>query len=550
MLDCQLWGLNAGGHHLTNVLLHAANAVLLFLLLRRMTGAWWRSVFVAAVFAVHPLDAESVAWVAQCKNVLSTFFWLLTMGAYVGYVCKPGWQRYGLVVVCYVMGLMSKPMLVTLPFVLCLLDYWPLQRVSSARATGGMSSTMPLQSAARLAFEKVPLLALAVVSSVVTYLGQKSLGAVATLEHSPFGVRLAKVPVNYVTYLWKTVWPEGLAIPYPYPLTFSVSTVALCILLLVGVTLLVLRTIKSKPYMAVGWFWFLGTMVPVIGLLQVGNTPVADRFTYVPQIGLYVLLTWSAADLCARLRHRRWITGGLSMVILVALIFCAHKQASYWRNSEVLWTHTLACTSDNDTAQYNLAEILLKKGRVGEAITHFKQSLQINPGAKDAQNDLGGALFQSGNVDEAIVHYQQALQINPDHADAHYNLGNALLQKGNVAEAIVHYQQALQINPNFADAQNNLAWELATAAQASLRNGQQAMKLAQQANQLAGGQDPVVLRTLAAACAEAGRFGDARQSAQKAMDLARAAGQTDQMKMIEGELKLYTAGLPFHQENK
>jgi tetratricopeptide (TPR) repeat protein len=272
------------------------------------------------------------------------------------------------------------------------------------------------------------------------------------------------------------------------------------------------------------------------------------------------------------------------MVILVALIFCAHKQTSYWRNSEVLWTHTLACTSNNDTAQYNLAEVLLKKGRIGEAITHYKQSLQINPGDKDAQNDLGVALFQSGNVDEAIVHYQQALKINPDfasahynlgnallqngnvdraivhyqqalkinpdYADAHYTLGNALLQNGNVDQAIVHYRQALKINPNFADAQNNLAWELATAAQASLRNGQQAIKLAQQANQVAGGHDPIVLRTLAAAYAETGRFGDAQRSAQKAMDLARATGQTDMMKQIEGEMKCYATGLPFHQENK
>jgi tetratricopeptide (TPR) repeat protein len=250
----------------------------------------------------------------------------------------------------------------------------------------------------------------------------------------------------------------------------------------------------------------------------------------------------------------------------------------------VLWTHAIACTSDNDTAQYNLADFLLKKGKVDEAIAHYRQSLQINPDATDVQNDLGVALFQSGNVDEAIVHYQQALKINPDFASAHYNLGNALLQNGkvdqaivhyqqalkiktdyadahytlgnallqidNVDQAIVHYQQALKINPNFADAQNNLAWELATAAQASLRNGQQAIKLAQQANQLAAGQDPIVLRTLAAAYAEAGRFGDARQSAQKAMDLARAAGQTDMVEQINGELKLYAAGLPFHQESK
>jgi tetratricopeptide (TPR) repeat protein len=250
--------------------------------------------------------------------------------------------------------------------------------------------------------------------------------------------------------------------------------------------------------------------------VRVGQFVRADRYTYLSQIGLYLLLTWAAADLCAGWRHRRVVLGGCATIILVALIFCARVQTSYWRNSESLWTHTLACTSDN-------------------AIAH---------------NNLGNTLLQKGNVDEAITHYQMALQIRPHYAEAHYNLGNILLQKGNVDEAITHYQKALQINPDYAEAQNNLAWVLATALPASLRNGHQAVELAQQANQLDGGENPIILRTLAAAYAEAGRFSDAQRSAQKAMALARAAGQSDLVEQLNGELKLYTAGLPFHQESK
>ncbi len=455
MLDCQLWGLNAGGHHLTNVVLHAANAVLLFLVLRQMTRALWLSAFVAAVFAIHPLNVESVAWVAQRKNVLSTLFWLLTMGAYLGYVRKPGWRRYVLVVICCVLGLMSKPMLVTLPFVLLLLDYWPLHRFEPSTLNSQLSTIR------RLIAEKLPLLLLAVVSSVVTYLGQKSEGAVIPLEQSPLGVRLAKVPVNYVIYLRNTLWPEGLATPYPYPSVYPVFlVVVLCTLLLAGVTLLVLWVARTKPYAAVGWFWFLGTLVPVIGLIQVGNTPVADRFTYVPQIGLYLVVAWAIRDLTVSWRYRRQVLWGAALGVIAALMICAWKQTSYWRDSESLWTHTLVCMPDNCIGHNGLGNALLQKGNVDEAIVHYQKALQITPDFAKAHNNLGTALLQKGSVDEAIVHYQKALQITPDFAKAHNGLGNALLQKGNVDEAIIHYQKALQITPDYAEACCNLGTAL------------------------------------------------------------------------------------------
>ncbi|MGA2243247.1 MAG: tetratricopeptide repeat protein [Verrucomicrobiota bacterium] len=514
MLDCQLWGLNAGGHHLTNVIIHAANAMLLFMVLRRMmglrsnksigattpqvrlrseasspqaglrpdkgvgaaappAGALWPSAFVAAMFAIHPLDVESVAWVTQRKNVLSTFFWLLTMWAYTRYVEKSKVQGpkskvfYGLALVFFALGLMSKPMLVTLPFVLLLLDYWPLGRLSGVTCQVSGSDSRVMHHASRimpqishLLFEKLPFLLLAVVSSVVTYLGQKSEGAMMTLEQIPLGVRLAKVPVNYVTFLRNIIWPEGLAIPYSDAPAFPVFLVVLCTLLLAGVTLLVLWAARTKPYAAVGWFWFLGTLVPVIGLVQVGNTPVADRFTYVPQVGLYLAVAWAIRDLTVSWRYRRQALGTVVTMVITALMVCAWKQTSYWRNSESLWTHALACTSGNYVAHNNLGSALFQKGNMDAAIAQYQEALQIKPNYAEIHNSLGSALFQKGSVDEAVAQYQTALQINPDYAEAHYNFGFALFKMGQVDEAIAHYQTALQIKPDYVEAHYNLGMAL------------------------------------------------------------------------------------------
>jgi tetratricopeptide (TPR) repeat protein len=649
MLDCQLYGLSPGGHHLTNILLHTATAILLFLVLRRMTGAVWRSAFVAAVFAIHPLRVESVAWVAERKDVLSGVFFMLTIGAYVRYVRHP-WSpaRYGLVMLLFALGLMCKPMLVTLPFVLLLLDYWPLGRVTGDKwqVTGekkGNPSTLLL--------EKLPLFGLAVASGVVTLFAQTD--TIKLFDQISLPLRVDNALVSYVAYLGQMFWPSGLAVLYPFTAgNFGVSRVVLSLVLLAGISAGVFILRRRRPYFLTGWLWYLIMLVPVIGIVQVGSQVRADRYTYLPQIGLYLLLTWAAVELCAGWRHRRVVLGGCAMVILVALIFCARVQTSYWQNSESLWTHTLACTSDNAIvhnnfgnvlfkkgsvdeaivhyqkalqiepdyakahlnlgnvllqegsvdeaithyqkvlqinpdyveAHYNLGNALIKKGSVDEAITHFQKALQIKPDYAEAHNNLGNALFKKGSVDEATVHYQKALQITPDCAEAHINLGNILLQKGDVDEAIGHYQKALQItpdcaeahinlgnalikkgsmdeaithfqkalqiNPDYAEAQNNLAWVLATASQVSLRNGRQAVELAQQANQLAGGENPIILRTLAAAYAEAGRFSDAQRSAQKAMVLARAAGQSNLVEQLNGELKLYAAGLPFHEESK
>jgi protein O-mannosyl-transferase len=566
MADYQLHGLHAGGYHFTNVALHTASVILLFLVLRQMTGALWRSAFVAAVFAIHPLRVESVAWVAERKDVLSAFFFMLTIGAYVRYARRPwSWGRYGLVLLLFAMGLMCKPMLVTLPVVLLLLDYWPLQRVELRKLSG-------------LVLEKLPLLALSAASCVATLLTQTEAAAIYSGGSYSLPNRLGNALASCLVYLGQMVWLAGLAVLYPFPHNGTPAwEVALAGVLLAGLSVIAWGERRTQPWLLMGWFWYLVMLLPVVGLIQVGQQAHADRYTYLPQIGIYVAVTW----LVAQWRVNRVVLGGVMSGVLVVLMVCAWQQTAYWQNSETLWTHTLACTTDNEVAQYSLGNTLLQKGRVDEAIAHFQIALQIKPdnaethyklgnalaqkGKEDeailhyqralqidpdfvpAHVNFGGLLLQRGKVDEAIAHFQKALEIKPDLAPAHDNLGNALLQKGRASEAITHFQKALQINPANPTTQNNLAWLLATCPQASLRNGDKAVELARQANELSGGKNPAFLGTLAAAFAEAGRFGDAVPAAQKAMALARATGQQGLAEQLDRELKQYEAGLPFHQ---
>jgi tetratricopeptide (TPR) repeat protein len=446
MLDCQFYGvLNAGGHHLTNVLLHTASVILLFLVLRDMTGARWRSAFVAAVFAVHPLHVESVAWVSERKDVLSGLFFMLTIWAYVRYVRRLSWGNYLLVVLAFVLGLMCKPMLVTVPFVLLLLDYWPLNRIRN--------SEFGIRNFTSLVREKIPLLGLAAVFCVVTMLTQT--GAINSTQ--PLSQRLANALASYFIYLGQMFWPARLAVHYPpqeHGLSPGEIITAALVLAAISAAAWVAR--RKHPCLLVGWLWYLGMLVPVIGLVQVGEQAHADRYTYLPQIGLYLMLAWLVADLSVRLRHRFVALAGLAVIILAALIFCARAQASYWQDSETLWTHTLAVTDNNNVAHDNLACALAEKGQVAEAIVHWQKALAINPDYAEAHNNLGNTLLQKGLVDEAVVQLQQALAIKPDFAEAHNNLGNALLQKGQTDEAILHYRQALALQPDYADAHYNL----------------------------------------------------------------------------------------------
>jgi Flp pilus assembly protein TadD len=528
-LDCQIYGLNPAGHHLTNVLLHTATVIALFLVLRQMTGALWRSAFVAAVFAIHPLRVESVAWVAERKDVLSGLFFMLTIGAYVCYARRP-WSpvRYGLVMLFFALGLMCKPMLVTLPLVLLLLDYWPLQRVEPRKLTG-------------LVLEKLPLLALSAASCVATVIAQAAI--IKPVGSFPLPMRLANALVSCMVYLGQVVWPVGLAVFYPYPHNgLPAWEVGLAGTLLAGFSAVVWWWRRKQPWLLVGWVWYLVMLLPVAGIVQAGLQAHADRYTYLPQIGIYVAVTWLAAES----RLSRGLLGGLMSGVLAVLMLCAWKQTAYWKDGESLWTHTLACTTDNEAAHYGLGLTLLQEERLDEAITHYQKALEINPDNAEAHNNLGNALQQKGKLDEAISHFQQAAEINPGLEKAHYNLGVALCQMGRGEEAISHFQQALQIKPGDPKIQNNLAWLLAVCPQASLRNGARAVELARQANALTSGEDPIILHTLAAAFAEAGRFPEAVETARHALALAGAQSNTGLAGQLQVEMKLYQAGKPFH----
>jgi tetratricopeptide (TPR) repeat protein len=578
MLDCQLYGLNASGHHLTNVILHTISVLLLFLVLNQMTGALWQSAFVAAIFAIHPLHVESVAWIAERKDVLSGLFFMLTLGAYAWYAQAPSPPRYLLVVLLVGFGLMAKPMLVTLPFVLLLLDYWPLARIGGQRSEIGSRLR-------RLITEKIPLFLLSFFSCIATLFAQRQ--NPTAIDQLPFVWRLNNTFVSYVTYIWQMLWPARLAVFYPYPNNrVPIVEVILAISFLVSVTLLVIYLRRAKPYLVTGWFWYLGMLVPVIGLVQVGEQVHADRYTYLPQIGLYIMIAWTAGDLLleSTARVHRALASAVAAIAIVSLGVRAFGQASYWKNSETLWNNTLAVTGENDVAHNNLGFLFLRRGQLDEAISQFQAALNIRSRNSETHYNLGAALIQSnlGNAlarkqlwDEAIDHLQEAVRLRPDYADAYFNLGSVLFQQGhieqaiaqwrkalairprdaeahrnvasalrgqgNVKEAISEYEQALNIAPEDSVVLNNLAWILATSPDASMRDGARAVTLAVKSVQISGGGDPNFIRTLAAARAEAGQFAEAVATAETAKTLASIQNKPELAGRLGEEIALYRA---------
>jgi tetratricopeptide (TPR) repeat protein len=490
MLDCQFYGLKAAGHHLTSVLLHAAAAVLLFLALRRMTRALWPSAWVAAVFAIHPLRVESVAWVAERKDVLSGLLFMLTLWFYARYVERPrSWGRYLAVLASFALGLTAKPMLVTLPLVLLLLDYWPLGRMSrgqmlsekppapSGRGAGGEGGSQ--SSAARsdhigpialrrpllrLIVEKIPMFILAAASCLATLAAQRDV--IQPLQQLAFAGRVANAALAYVAYLGKMLYPAGLAVLYPLPQgpppVWDVVA-AVAVLWAISTAVFVLR--RKCPYLLCGWLWYLGTLVPVIGLVQVGPQAMADRYTYLPQIGLCAAVAWGAVHAAGSWPFRRWPLAAVSALVLAGLMACAWQQSRHWRNGESLWAHTLACTSQNPIAHNNLGNALTARGQVDAALAHYRAALEVKPDDVKALNNLGNALAGRGEVDAAIAQYQKALEIQPDDVDAHNNLALALAGRGQVDPAIAHFRRALEIKPDFGLAHDNLGMVLAGRGQ-------------------------------------------------------------------------------------
>jgi tetratricopeptide (TPR) repeat protein len=700
LLDSQLFGLKPGGYHFTNILLHAATAILLFLILRRMTGSFWPSAFVAAVFAIHPQHVESVAWVAERKGVLSGLFFMLALWAYVGYVRhRFSLARYALVIVLFALGLMAKPMLVTLPFVLLLLDYWPLGRMGTkprqpVAPSGVMDGLGSSEVAAGgrgfggnvwfLVLEKIPLFVVAGGDCLMTFRFCAQEGSLVSIEQLPLWWRMGSVMIAYVTYLGQFFRPVGLNVLYTRSgVDLSLWKVLVAFLILASVTMAAFIGRRRHPYILVGWLWYLGMLVSVIGFLQVGVQASADRFTYLPQIGPCIVLAWGVANLSRFWPYYRPMCGAGSALVLAILMACAWRQTTFWRDSETLWTRTLACTSPNYRAHFNYGVFLFDHGRVDEAIVQYQQALAVLPNDFDAHTNLGVSLFDRGRVDEATVHYRRAieiqprtatarynlglvlasqgrtaeaienyrealkikpnfgrahanlgvslldcgrideamtecrkaLEIDPGNADAHTNLGNALLVRGQLDEAITEYRQALEIKPDHVKAHNNLgyalagegrfdeavedyrkaleiepnfpqasrnlndalskrkrilkmlaqqrellrlhpddaillndtAWVLATNPNASVRDGAEAIELAQRAVGLSGGRQPAILGTLAAAYAEARRFPEALQAAHKALDLATRQNQRPLSESIKAKIRLYESGTPYRE---
>jgi tetratricopeptide (TPR) repeat protein len=459
MIDVQVAGVGAGPHHVTNVLLHLVNTLLLFGWLRRITGATGRSACVAALFAVHPLHVESVAWVTERKDVLSTLFLMLALWAYAVYAQRPSWRRYLALVACFVASLMAKPMLVTFPVVLLFLDLWPLDRLRHRERSGsaGRPGAAP-RTWQWLVVEKIPLILLSGASSVVTFLAQRQAGAVANIASVGPMLRMANALVAYVSYLLQTVWPVGLVAFYPYPEVIRPWAAGGALLLLSAVSVAVLRSIRSHPAPAVGWLWYLVTLLPVVGLVQVGNQGMADRFTYVPLIGVFIVVAWGVPALVPA---GRWWRSIVAAAIVVALAVLARGQVETWRDDTTLWQHALDVIPDNFLAHNFVGRSLWTQGRADEAVVHFAEAVRLNPRFPDSRNNLGLALARQGRLDEAINEYRAAIRLDPGKGEALNNLGAALGQQGRFDEALAVGLDHLRLNPGSAEAHYNVGLTLA-----------------------------------------------------------------------------------------
>jgi tetratricopeptide (TPR) repeat protein len=496
MLDWQLFGTWAGGHHLTSLILHAANAVLLFFALMALTGAFWQSAFVAALFSLHPLHVESVVWVAERKDVLSTFFFLLALAAYARYARSPGWKNGLAVLIPFLFSLMAKPTYVTLPLILLLLDYWPLKRMEAQtqgqepnpkqkkKQTHREGKTEPDRKAILLNLikEKIPLLMASLLFGIMAIFVQSRSESSAFTDW-PFWVRTANALISNVTYLWMTFWPAGLAPFYPHPgMAVSLLKALLAGAMMIAVSVIAIRYARRFPYLTVGWFWYLITLAPVCGLIQVGKHSMADRYTYIPLVGIFILLTWGAVDLAKKLGLQKNILAAAAGTVLAALVAVTWVQVSYWQNSVILFEHALAVTSGNYLAHTNLGVALNRNGKGEEAASHYLEAIRINPNFSSTQFNLANYYAARGNKEEAYRHYQEAIRIRPDYANAHSNLGVLLASQRSFEEAAAQYEKALRIEPANAGFHYNYGVALANLGRLPEAAGQFRDALALRAN--------------------------------------------------------------------
>jgi len=570
VLNHQFWGANSGGEHLVNVVFHALNAGLLFLVLSRMTNSFWRSAVVAALFAWHPLRVESVAWIAERKDVLCGFFFLLTLLAWVRYaqgvtgdkrqvtgtattdraplksrVTRHASRFYWLALVFFVLGFMSKPIIVTLPFVLLLLDVWPLGRIADCGLRIADWKNPVQRSVLRWLFwEKWPFFGLTLVFCGLTYWIQKKGGAVVPWTRLGPEARLANAVTSYLQYLVKLVWPANLAVIYPYPKKFDDMETALTVLLLLAVTALCLCQLFRRPYLAVGWFWYLGTSVPIIGLVQVGEQAMADRYTYLPLIGPVISLVWLIAEWFP---SGKMIPAAAATLVLGACVSLTGRQMQFWRNTIALFEHNVAVTPENASAHFTLGLGLAHAGDTKRAMVCYRVATMISPGDREAHRNLARLLHQQGHLTAARDEYNTLLALDPNDPAAHLSLADVAVRLGRTGEAVFQLNEALRLDPDSIEALNNLAWRLATCPDANIRNGTRAVQLAERACAITGSRQAIPLGTLATAYAEAGRFDDAIATAEKACTLASESGKPDLLKQIQELLELYRAHQPYHE---
>ena len=569
MADCMLFGPNPGALHFVNVLFHAANAALLFGLLLRLTGKIWPSAFIAALFAWHPLHVESVAWISERKDVLSTFFALLALLSYARFVQEKSRRSFWYALAFFALGLLAKPMLVTLPLVMLLLDFWPLERITS--------DSWSRAKVVRLVVEKIPFLLLSSALCVVTSLAQRS--AMIALERLPFVLRLENSLIAYVRYLAKLFWPDHLAFFYPLS-HYAVWEPVVTATLLVAVSVLCWRVRRVCPYGLVGWLWFLGTLVPVIGIVQVGEQAMADRYSYFPAIGIFILTTFGVQDLAHRFRPVKLIAVPVAILVLVGCVLATENQLRYWRSDETLFAHALDVNRDNEIAHINLGVVYEKQRRTAEAMNEYRAALKINPQRAHTHNNIADLLDASGHPGEALIEYQTALRLDPDALPAHLNLGNllvelgrfseaaeqfdlaakldpadprphlemgkALLKQGRDAAAVGEFQTARQLNPDDYQILANLARVLAADENDVVRDGPVALEFASRANEITGGEQPLVLDVLGMALAENGDFTNAIGCAQNVLDLATAA-QVTNTEPLQIRLELYKKHQPWRE---
>jgi len=571
MTDCWLFGLNAGAHHFVNVLFHAANAALLFVLLRRLTGALWPCAFIAALFAWHPLHVESVAWIAERKDVLSTFFALLALLSYTKYAKENCRRSFWLALFFFALGLMAKPMLVTLPFVLLLLDFWPLRRISFPSTLNSQLSTV---------FEKWPFFLLTVISCVITFVAQRHSESVVSLKNVSLSYRLENLPVAYATYLEKIFWPVKLSVIYPLPGKISALTVAAAVAVLIFISAGAWLARKRSPYFIVGWLWFLGMLVPVIGLVQVGGAALADRYTYFSATGIFIMVTSGFCDLASRFQFPKMILPSVATVILAACLALTEHQLRFWQDGETLFRHAIAVTKNNDVALVDLGVALDAQGRFDEALVQYHEALRLVPGRYQIHNNLGNILGILGRPEEALAEYREAVRLKPDlaflhngtgqmlarlgrfdeaagefagaarldpgFASPHFELAKTWLKQGRDADAIDQFRAALRLDPDNFQFLAYIAHVLAAIENPQVRDGNTALILAAKANALSGGVQPLVLDALGMACAETGDFTNAQEVAQRAVEIA-AAVKLKGLDLLQHRLELYKNHQPWRE---